>query len=88
MNQLVMGLVCYPMISKNEYLEKRLDIVSDETETIFKEDLEDSALLFQKLIGRYNINKSTPHDILDAKRFALIRHHFEPNFDLKESEKT
>lgn len=86
MNPLVMDLVCYPMISKNEYLERRLDIVSDETETIFKEDLEDSALLFQKLIGRYNINKSTPHDILDAKRFALIRHHFEPNFDLKESE--
>lgn len=84
MNPLVMDLVCYPMISKNEYLEKRLDVVSDETETIFKEDLEDPALLFQKLMGRYNINKSTPHDILDAKRFALIRHHFEPNFDLKE----
>lgn len=86
MNPLVMDLVCYPMISKNEYLEKRLDVVSDETETIFKEDLEEPALLFQKLMGRYNINKSTPHDILDTKRFALIRHHFEPNFDLKESE--
>lgn len=86
MNPLVMDLVCYPMISKDEYLEKRLDVVSDETETIFKEDIEDPALLFQKLMGRYNINKSIPHDILDAKRFALVRHHFEPNFDLKESE--
>ena len=50
MNPLVMDLVCYPMISKNEYLEKRLDVVSDETETIFKEDLEEPALLFQKLM--------------------------------------
>ena len=83
MNPLVMDLVCYPFISKNEYHEKRLDVVSDETETIFSEDLEDYHLLFQKLLGRYNINKSTPHNELDAKKFALIRHHFEPNYDLK-----
>lgn len=85
MNPLVMDLVCYPMISIDEYYDKRLDVVSDETETIFKEDLEDATLLFQKLMARYNINKSTPHDELNAKRFALIRHHFEPNFDLKQS---
>ncbi len=83
MNPLVMDLVCYPFISKKEYYERRLDVVSDETETIFKEDLEDPAYLFQKLSGRYNINKSTPHDDLNAKKFALIRHHFEPNYDLK-----
>lgn len=85
MNPLVMDLVCYPMLSKNEYYAKRLDVVSDETETIFKEDLEDASLLFQKLMGRYNINKSTPHDDLNVKRFALIRHHFEPNYDLKQN---
>ena len=85
MNPLVMDLVCYPLISKEEYYDKRLDVVSDETETLFKEDIEDQTLLFQKLMARYNINKSTPHDELNAKRFALIRHHFEPNFDLKQS---
>lgn len=83
MNPLVMDLVCYPFISKHEYYEKRLDVVSDETETIFSEDLKDPSLLFQKLSGRYNINKSTPHDELETKKFALIRHHFEPNYDLK-----
>lgn len=83
MNPLVMDLVCYPFISKHEYYEKRLDVVSDETETIFSEDLEDPSLLFKKLSGRYNINKSTPHDELGTKKFALIRHHFEPNYDLK-----
>lgn len=85
MNPLVMDLVCYPMITKEEYYAKRLDVVSDETETIFKEDLEDAPSLYQKIIGRYNINKSTPHDVFNTKRFALVRHHFEPNFDLKEN---
>lgn len=85
MNPLVMDLVCYPMISKEEYYAKRLDVVSDETETIFKEDLENASSLYEKIIGRYNINKSTPHDAFNAKRFALVRHHFEPNFDLKEN---
>lgn len=82
-NPLVMDLVCYPFISKKEYYEKRLDIISDETETIFSEDLENVSLLTQKLTARYNINKGTPHDELNAKRFVLIRHYFEPNFDLK-----
>lgn len=85
MSPLVMDLVCYPLISKEEYYLKRLDVVSDETETIFKEDLADVTKLYQKLIGRYNINKSTPHDEFNAKRFALVRHHFEPNYDLKEN---
>ncbi len=85
MNPLVMDLVCYPLISKEEYYSKRLDVVSDETETIFKEDIADATKLYQKLIGRYNINKSTPHDEFTAKRFALVRHHFEPNYDLKEN---
>ena len=85
MNPLVMDLVCYPLISREEYFSKRLDVVSDETETIFREDLGDATKLYQKLIGRYNINKSTPHDEFNAKRFALVRHHFEPNYDLKEN---
>lgn len=82
-NPLVMDLVCYPFISKKEYYEKRLDVISDEAETIFSEDLEDASLLIQKLTARYNINRGTSHDELNAKRFVLIRHHFEPNFDLK-----
>ncbi len=85
-NPLVMDLVCYPMISKKEYYDKRLDVVSDETETIFKEDLESSTLLYKKIMERYNINKSTSHDELSKKNFALIRHLFEPNYDLKEIE--
>lgn len=83
MNPLVMSLVCYPLISEQQYNKKGLNIVSEINETIFKEDLLDSAKLFQKFSGRYNIDKGAKHDELDAKRFALLRHHFEPNYDFK-----
>lgn len=84
MNPLVMSLVCYPFISKDIYYEKGLNVVSEENETIFSDDLNDSSLLYQKFLGRYNIDKGAKHDELSAKRFALLRHHFEPNYDLKE----
>lgn len=83
MNPLVMSLVCYPLISEQQYNEKGLNIVSEFNETIFKEDLLDSTKLFQKFSERYNIDKGTKHDELNSKRFALLRHHFEPNYDLK-----
>ncbi len=83
MNPLVMSLVCYPFISENQYFEKGLNIVSELNETILKEDLVDPAILFQKFTGRYNIDKGTKHDELNTKRLALLRHHFEPNYDLK-----
>ncbi|GAA0179039.1 hypothetical protein SH2C18_19880 [Clostridium sediminicola] len=83
MNPLVMSFVCYPLISEQQYSEKGLNIVSEINETIFKEDLLDSAKLFQKFTGRYNIDKGAKHDELDSKRFALLRHNFEPNYDLK-----
>ena len=87
MNPLVMSLVCYPLISKTQYLEKGLNVVSEENETLFEEDLNDTSLLFQKFMDRYNVDKGAKHDKLSTKRFALIRHHFEPNYDLKNDEK-
>ena len=87
MNPLVMSLVCYPFISKSQYLEKGLNVVSEENETLFAEDLNDAALLYQKFMDRYNIDKGAKHDELTSKNFALVRHHFEPNYDLKSEEK-
>lgn len=83
MNPLVMSLVCYPLISEDVYKEKGLGIVSETNETIFEEDLKDSSKLFQKFIGRYNVDKGAKHDELNTKRFVLLRHFFEPNYDLK-----
>jgi len=87
MNPLVLSLVCYPQLSEKDYMECGLNIVSDVNETIFKEDLEDSSRLYQKFIGQYNLSKGRTHDELDSKRFALLRHYFEPNYDLKTEEK-
>lgn len=83
-NPLVMSLVCYPHISKEEYVSLGLNIVSEENETIFEEDLMDSARLFSKFKDRYNIDKGAKHDELDERKLALIRHRFEPNYDMKE----
>lgn len=87
MNPLVMSLVCYSCISKNQYLEKGLNVVSEENETLFEEELNNASFLFQKFMNRYNVDKGAKHDDLSTKRFALIRHHFEPNYDLKNDEK-
>ena len=86
LNPLVMSLVCYPLISQKEYYDLGLSIVSEVNETIFQEDLADPSLLYQKFISRYNIDKGVKHDQLDAKNFSLIRHHFEPNYDVKSVE--
>lgn len=83
MNPLVMSFVCYPQISEKDYYDKGLNVVSEENETIFEEDLVDSLKLYKKFTGRYSIDKGVKHDNLDAKKMALIRHHFEPNYDLK-----
>ena len=88
MNPLVMSLVCYPRISKQDYYNKGLNVVSEENETIFKEELSDPLKLFQKFNDRYTVDKGTKHDELDTKRVALIRHHFEPNYDLKKEQQT
>lgn len=84
MNPLVMSFVCYPLISKEEYVSLGLNIVSEENETLFAEDLVDPAKLFSKFKERYNVDKGTKHDQLDERKFALIRHYFEPNYDLKQ----
>lgn len=85
-NPLVMSLVCYPRISEIEYNKSGLNIISEENETIFEEDLNDSYKLYQKFFSRYSIDKGAKHDILDAKKLAIIRHFFEPNYDLKQEQ--
>ena len=80
---LIFDLVCYPFISKKEYYEKRLDIVSEETLTIFKEDLSEPMRLGDKLLNAYNQCKSIPHAEMDDDLMGKIRQHFEPHFQMK-----
>ena len=87
MNPLVMSLVCYPFITEKEYFEKGLNIVSERNETILQDDFDDASILYQKFVSRYNVDKGAKHDELTEKNVALIRHYFEPNYDLKSEEK-
>lgn len=80
---LIFDLVCYPFISRKEYYDKRLDIVSEESLTIFKEDLEDSMRLGNKLLNAFNQSKSIPHAEMDDSLIGKIRQHFEPHFQIK-----
>lgn len=80
---LIFDLVCYPFISKKEYYDKRLDIVSEEALTLFKEDLSDPIRLGDKLLNAYNQCKSIPHAEMDEELMGKIRKHFEPHFQMK-----
>ena len=80
---LIFDMVCYPFISKKEYYDKRLDIVSEEALTIFKEDLSDHIRLGDKLLNAYNQCKSIPHAEMDDDLMGKIRQHFEPHFQMK-----
>lgn len=80
---LIFDLVCYPFISKKEYYDKKLDIVSEEALTLFKEDLSDPIRLGDKLLNAYNQCKSIPHAEMDDDLMGKIRQHFEPHFQMK-----
>ena len=82
---LIFDLVCYPFISKKEYYDKRLDIVSEESLTLFKEDLSDLIRLGDKLLNAYNQCKSIPHAEMDEELMGKIRQHFEPHFQVKKT---
>lgn len=80
---LIFDLVCYPFITKKEYYDKRLDIVSEESLTVFKEDLADPFRLGDKLLNAFNQCKSIPHAEMDEVLMGKIRQHFEPHFQMK-----
>lgn len=80
---LIFDLVCYPFISKQQYYDKRLDIISEESLTIFKEDLDDLICLGNKLLKAYDQCKTIPHTEMDDVLMGKIRQHFEPHFQIK-----
>lgn len=80
---MIFDLVCYPFISKKEYYDKRLDIISEEALTLFKKDLSDPIRLGNKLLNAYNQCKSVPYAEMDDDLMGKIRQHFEPHFQMK-----
>lgn len=82
---LIFDMVCYPFLSKKEYLEKRLDVISEPEMTLFKEDLADSMSLGGKISSAFDMYKSIPHTTLGDSLMMRIRQHFEPKTIVEET---
>lgn len=77
---LVFDMVCYPFITKAEYLSAHLDIISEEQFTIFKEDVENQDALIRKIQSAYNSSKYIPHADFDSALIMKMRQDWEPDF--------
>lgn len=76
---LVFDLVCYPFISEQEYRETRLNIISEEKVTIFKEDLETQERFQKKLHEAYKVYKAIPHAEFSHDFMLKLRQEWEPD---------
>lgn len=77
---LVLHMVCYPFLSEREYLEKRLDIISEKGITLFREDLKNPVKLGQKIDHWFHVKRGISSIDFDETRMALVRQVFEPSF--------
>lgn len=78
---LVIDLVAYPFITKEEYYSSRLDIISEEQFTIFEDDLQDQNSLKRKFQAAFDAKKGIPHAELNTEFLSRIRRFEEPSFD-------
>jgi superfamily I DNA/RNA helicase len=76
---LVLDMVCYPFISKSEYYESHLDIISEETYTLFGGDLDDSVILNQKINKVFELNNLIPHSDFSYELMLRVRRNYEPD---------
>lgn len=83
---LVVDLVAYPFISKDQYIESHLNIISEEQFTLFKEDLVDQISLNKKFQMAFDAKKAIPHAELDESLLRKIRRNEEPDYDDLEGE--
>lgn len=78
---LVVDLVAYPFITKEQYYESHLNIISEEQFTLFKEDLGDHASLKKKFQMAFDAKKAIPHAELNAELISRIRRNEEPDYN-------
>ncbi len=78
---LVVDLVAYPFITKEQYYDSYLNIISEEQFTLFKEDFQNHNSLKKKLQAAFGAKKAIPHAELDAEFLSRIRRSEEPGYD-------
>ena len=77
---LVIDLVAYPFIAKEQYYASHLNIISEEQFTLLEEDLQDAEKLKAKLYMAYTAKKAIPHAELSEELIDRIRRDEEPGF--------
>lgn len=85
-NVLVLPVVCYTNITEEEYLEKRLDIISPKKFTIFKEDLENSenvGIKINEMFKNVTLVYKKKTDYFDSSAIDRAREIFEPREQIK-----
>lgn len=81
LNPLVFSMVCYPNMSKSDYIANKLNFISEENCTIFREELDNSKLLFDKFNQLYVDMFNSSMSCLDGENIAIVRSTFEPNYN-------
>lgn len=76
---LIMDMVCYPFISREEFYQLRLDIVSEEENTILFDDFQNPQYLMNKINKAYDLLKSAYHAYMSSEKMMSIRQMFEPH---------
>ncbi|MBO8161737.1 MAG: ATP-dependent helicase [Thermosipho sp. (in: Bacteria)] len=76
-NVRVLPAVCYPYITKEEFYEKRLDIVSPEGWTILKDDLSTSDGMLSKIVDMFDRFEPSNCDAFDIQTMIEVRRFFE-----------
>lgn len=75
---LVLDMVCYPFITEEQYRQIHLDIVSEPSYTLFKEDVEDGKKLANKIQQVFTLNNYIPHSDFSFELLLRIRRTMEP----------
>lgn len=83
---LVVDLVAYPFITREQYYDSHLSIISEEQFTIFKEDLIDRNSLKKKFQMAFDAKKTIPHSELNAELISRIRRTEESDYEDPEGE--
>ena len=76
---LVMDMVCYPFISREEFYKLRLDIVCEEEYAILSDDFKNPQALIDKINNVYEQLKSICHAYMSDEKMMNIRQMFEPH---------
>ena len=78
---LVVDLVAYPFITREQYYTSHLNIISEEQFTILSDDLKDSDSLKKKFMAAFDAKKAISHAELNAELIGRIRREEEPGYE-------